>query len=218
MCVWACPWYQRSCCEAGAEVEHHGAKVRLATTGKADSMLKVSAAHGFWSATEAQLTQMAKDWGLMPAEKGFAGLLSALVKHALPNISDEELYNIMLMRNPAGKSAFEELLEQEQVLDFVEKADREALEKERSSIEKNKVKAKAFMSTLAPLRAKVLASERARDAALHIPARVRGPTRHQLGQVTQEQANEWVPPGAHIYLDTFNARWRIRWQIGRAHV
>lgn len=62
-----------------------------------------------------------------------------MIRHALPDVSDEELYSIMLMRNPAGKNAFEELLEQEQVLDFVEKADREALEKERVSIEKNKI-------------------------------------------------------------------------------
>eukprot|EP00972_Heterocapsa_arctica_P055762 8225657-Heterocapsa_arctica.AAC.1 len=71
------------------------------------------------------------------------------------------------------------------------------------------------MKTLAPLKEKVHASQKGKDAAMHTAARARGPVRHQLGHVTQAEANEWVPPGGHMHLDTINARWRIKWEYGQ---
>ena len=105
----------------------------------------------------------------------------------------------------------EQLLEDEEFREHLDKTDREAYEKDSMSREKKKNEATAYMGALKPLRARVLTRQKVLQAALHCESRARGPTGY-AGETNWSQAlvNTWTPPGSHIFRDELNAIWRIK--------
>jgi len=203
-CVWASPLVQRVVYGAPESFEGERAGVKLVTTLASEPIVTAAARFGFWAANERLLRKLAKHMGFLElhATKGWATFLEAFIRKMRPDLGDTMVLQIMLRRAPAGQSALEQLMEDEEFREHLDKTDREAYEKDSMSREKKKKEATAYMGALKPLRARVLTRQK-------VPTGYAGETNW-----SQALVNTWTPPGSHIFRDEFNARWRIKWMFG----
>jgi len=192
-----------------------------ASVGEEVPLLRHCARQGFFRTDLVNLNKLVVDLGVGTSHKDLANVMLALVRHLLPDISDEDLLSILQKRLPKA-SEYLDILESEEVSHELDEEDREACAKMRKQEDEKQGAASALKVEIRALHAKI----RAKRATSQVPGSSAASSSSQASKkrktatkavkqvppapedLSEEQARDLMPPDARLYKDYSNNRWR----------
>ena len=173
-----------------------------------EALLRIAALNAFWALNLTFLQALARHLGVVVPSGGRAfDVCFALVRFSLPELSEQEVLEILAKRAVALKQRSEdasgsEVLQTEEAGQFLSKDDHKELQKEAQKNMSNKGDLADFTDAL-----------RSRRQALggggSGGGSERGPRRHQVppSQITHAQAKMLCPPGAFVWRSLTEGQW-----------
>ena len=191
-CEWTCPGVQHHGYLAPSAVTlFHNAKLRLVAIDKGPEPWRTTLAkHAFFKATHQQLVKLGLNDGVPGITKKtpLHEVLEIEIRWWVVGITDLDLYNIIWLRKPPTTDG-EGLLDIPEMMDMVDGADRDQLEKVQQKRAKERVREAAFWTRMRPLRDRCMAHFKAQEEAMACEARARGlAAAPDDAQLTEENA------------------------------
>ena len=212
---------QRYSCQSpvgiGAISGHRSTKPLIAPEGEPGPLLQIAARVAFGSANLAFMKKLAQEEGLaVPNGVKLYGILRLLVTHYLPDLSDNDVLDIMLLRIKEG-DMFSDLLGG-RVSELLEEDDSEMAVEAHRELSKLAKEAKEYQEAFATdrqecrQRAQPKAKGKAKAKAKANPAAGARQPRDLPDDFEEMDVQGYMPPGDRLYRDPYLAAWRWYWK------
>eukprot|EP00971_Amphidinium_carterae_P328613 6460575-Amphidinium_carterae.1 len=132
---WSSPWHTMH--QTSLSYASH-CRIKLLNVAGPMPFLEAAARHAFWEATATQLKRLSSELGVtsVVGNPEVHNVIAKLCSHLIPGFSESSLIDALLHQIPRSETRFDALLNDPNMLDHIDKSDRDNFERTKSKHQK----------------------------------------------------------------------------------